>query len=151
MANYYGEDLSRIGREAEILVASKLRDRGYCVVPSENRSYDLLCENLRIEVKIAYPSTRGWVWALNNRKNFSESCDVVILVGKEPDVPGFRFFVFPSNHPIFYNHRGGPKAGVGMCLEPISKKCPRPVRRMLTIHCNKWSVISETLAKCSIC
>ena len=141
MGNIAGANLVKIGWAAEGLVAMRLEEQGYHVSPARNHRYDLLCEGVRIEVKVASPVDGEWVWAFNGRKRFSDYCDIVILVGQEVVPDSFVYFILPADHPFFYNHDGRAKAGASFRFILRSKKCPRPSRRMLELHRDKWSVI----------
>jgi hypothetical protein len=116
MPNYIGADLVNLGREAEAEVGDILRQRGHRVGPAKNYHYDLLCDGkVRIEVKTAYPSSKGNVaWAFNGRKRLEDYCDVVVLIA---NIDGKVFhYVLPADHQVFYGPDGEPKAGIATAL-----------------------------------
>jgi hypothetical protein len=139
MPNYAGVDLVNMGREAEKMVGTLLRSRGYHIEPADNYRYDLLCDHkVRIEVKTAYPSGTDIVWAFNSRKRLEDHCDVVVLIA---NIDGHaRHYVLPADHQVFYNSNGEPKAGIGITRNPSTLK---PTGRTLERHYERWDLIRQ--------
>ena len=138
--NYAGVDLVNMGREAERAVGDILRQRGHRIGPAKNYHYDLLCDDtVRIEVKAAYPSSKGNVaWAFNSRKRLEDFCDVVVLIA---NVDGQTLhYVLPADHQVFYGSNGEPKAGIGVTKTPSTV---RSTGRTLRRHLERWDLVRQ--------
>lgn len=139
MPNIHRVDLVGMGAEAEVLVAKRLRAFGHSVTPGENYRHDLLVDgSVRVEVKLSHPSDGEWVWGFNSRKRLSDHCDVVVLIGE--DQGRFHFFVFPSDHGVFYRNDGKPKAGIGVKVNP---RRTHTTGQALSNHRDRWQLIRE--------
>lgn len=135
----------------EVLAIEKLLQNAIFATSGKSTSYgkwiDVVAWGcVKIEVKYSTITTNGlWQFTFTSTRNQNtQHPDLIMLIG-ERETGERHYYLFPENHPVFFNEHGKRKKGIGYNPNPVFHMDDLPyavlTEDLLKSHENAWHFI----------